>query len=365
LAPWQVRTSFYTERMIPPRTTAMFDQPIVPRARLQGRARLQRIATRLAALVAGLLLAGCEQQETAGEIRLSGTVEAREADLAFQVPGRVLRLLADEGATVEAGQVVAELDPRDYELALQRARAEAEIAAQALAVLEAGTRVQEVRVAEATLRRAESELRFARAEEARVAKLLPAQLASQQQLDQTRLQQQVAESALAQARETLTLLREGSRVEDIARARAELGARRAAVEIAEQQLQYVKLHSPAAGVLSVRLAEAGEVVAAGAPVLRLAELDKPWVRAYLAETDLARVRHGQPAEVRVDAWPDTVFHGRLSFVAPQAEFTPKTVETRELRVDLVYRIKVEVDDAGGRFKVGMPADVLLTPEAAP
>jgi len=326
------------------------------------RARIACLAVLGATLLA---VAGCTPEPERDGIQLSGTVEARESDLAFQVPGRIVRLLADEGATVETGQVIAELDPRDYELALQRARAEADVARQALAALEAGTREQEIRVAEATVARAGSELRFASAEEARVAKLVPNRLASQQQLDQARLQQQVAQSALNQATETLKLLREGPRAEDIARARAELAARQAVVANAEQQLQYVRLESPASGVLSVRLAEAGEVVGAGQPVLRLAELDRPWVRAWLNETDLARVRHGQEAEVRVDAWPDTVFHGRLSFVAPQAEFTPKTVETRELRVDLVYRIKVDVDDAAGRFKVGMPADVLLAPEPAP
>jgi HlyD family secretion protein len=118
-------------------------------------------------------------------------------------------------------------------------------------------------------------------------------------------------------------------------------------------------------VLSTRLAEVGEVVAAGTPVLRLAELDRPWVRAWLPEPDLARVKHGQQAEIRVDAYPDAVFHGTLGFVSPQAEFTPRTVETRELRVDLVYRIKIDVEDSGGRFKVGMPADVVMVPAAAP
>ena len=321
--------------------------------------------SRLVPLVAALVLAACTKESDSDLIRLSGTVEARESDLAFQVSGRIVKLLSDEGATVEAGQVIAELDPRDYELALARARAEADVAAQALAALEAGTRKQEIQVAEATVAQAESELRFARAEVARVAKLVPDKLASQQQLDRTRLQQAVAESALKQTSENLKLLREGPRAEDIERARAELAARKAIVENAEQQIEYVQLKTPAAGVLSVRLAEAGEVVAAGKPVLRLAELDKPWVRAWLNEKDLARVRHGQAAEVRVDAYPDTVFHGRLSFVSPQAEFTPKTVETRELRVDLVYRVKIDVDDAGGRFKVGMPADVEMKPEAAP
>ena len=119
------------------------------------------------------------------------------------------------------------------------------------------------------------------------------------------------------------------------------------------------MESPVAGTVSVRLAEAGQVVAAGQPVLRIAELAHPWVRVYLAEADLPRVQLGQRAEVRVDGVPGKVFAGRLAFIAPQAEFTPKTVETKALRVDLVYRAKVEVDDPLGQLKIGMPADVTL------
>jgi HlyD family secretion protein len=117
--------------------------------------------------------------------------------------------------------------------------------------------------------------------------------------------------------------------------------------------------------VSVRLAEAGQVVAAGQPVLRVAELTRPWVRAYLAQADLPRVQLGQPVEVRVDGLPGQVLHGRLSFISPQAEFTPKTVETKALRVDLVYRVKVDVADERGLLKIGMPADVVIAPAPAP
>ncbi len=117
-------------------------------------------------------------------------------------------------------------------------------------------------------------------------------------------------------------------------------------------------------MVSVRLAEAGQVVAAGQPVFRLAQLQRPWVRAYLPEPDVARVALGQAAEVRVDGMPGRVFKGHLAFISPQAEFTPKTVETKALRVDLVYRVTVDVDDAGGALKIGMPADVTLAAHAA-
>lgn len=297
--------------------------------------------------------------DTPNRIELSGTVEAREVDPAFQVSGRIARLDVDEGDAVQAGQPVASLDKNDYQLALRNATAQRDAAQAALAVLQAGTRIQELRVAEAQLGKAQADLDYAHLEYQRVAKLIPKRLAAQERLDQMRLQQEVAQAGIEQARQNLALLREGPRQEELDRAAAELRARQAAVEMAQRQLEYAQLHSPVAGVVSVRLAEVGEVVAVGKPVLRIAELGRPWVRAYLNETDLARVRLGQPAEVRVDGLPVQVLNGRLAFISPEAEFTPKTVETRALRVDLVYRFKVEVDSPDGALKLGMPADVAL------
>ena len=292
-------------------------------------------------------------------IELSGTVEAREVDLAFQVGGRIAELAVDEGNAVQAKQRVATLDASDYELALRAAIAQMEAAQAALAALQAGTRVQELRVAEAQLAKTQADLDYARVEFKRIADLVARKLAPQEQLDQLQQRQNVALAGVEQARQTLALLREGPRQEDIAQAAATLRARQAAVETARQQLAYVQLHSPVAGVVSVRLVEAGEVVAAGKAVLRVAELGRPWVRAYLNEVDLSRVRLGQPAEVRADGLPGKVLAGRLAFISPDAEFTPKTVETRALRVDLVYRVKIEVENPDGALKLGQPADVLL------
>ncbi|MDS4025943.1 MAG: efflux RND transporter periplasmic adaptor subunit [Candidatus Contendobacter sp.] len=294
-----------------------------------------------------------------GRIELSGTVEAREVDLAFQVGGRIARLAVDEGDAVQAEQRVATLDASDYELALRAATAQMEVAQAALAALRAGTRVQELRVAEAQLAKAQADLDYARVDFQRVTDLVAKKLAPQEQLDQARQRQNVALAGVEQARQNLALLREGPRQEDIDQAAATLRARQAAVETAQQQLAYVQLHSPVAGVVSVRLAEVGEVVSSGKPVLRVAELSRPWVRAYLNEADLPRVRLGQPAEVRADGLPGRVLAGRLAFISPDAEFTPKTVETRALRVDLVYRVKIEVENPDGALKLGQPADVLL------
>lgn len=294
------------------------------------------------------------------QIELSGTVEAREIDLAFQVGGRIATLRVDEGDSVQIEQEVATLDAHDFELALSNAIAQAEAAQAALAALRAGTRIQELRVAEAQLAKAQADLDYIRVEFKRIADLVTKKLAAQDQLDQARQRQNVALAGVEQALQNLALLREGPRREDIDQAAATLRARQATAETARRQLEYTRLQSPVAGMVSVRLAEAGEIVSPGKTVLRIAELSRPWVRAYLNEKDLTRVRLGQAAQIRIDGLPDKVFEGRLAFISPTAEFTPKTVETHALRVDMVYRVKVQVDNPNGVLKLGQPADIVLS-----
>lgn len=294
------------------------------------------------------------------QIELSGTVEAREIDLAFQVGGRIATLRVDEGDSVQIEQEVATLDAHDFELTLSNAIAQTEAAQAALAALRAGTRIQELRVAEAQLAKAQADLDYIRVEFKRIADLVAKKLAAQDQLDQARQRQNVALAGVEQALQNLALLREGPRREDIDQAAATLRARQATAETARRQLEYTRLQSPVAGMVSVRLAEAGEIVSPGKTVLRIAELSRPWVRAYLNEKDLTRVRLGQAAQIRIDGLPGKVFEGRLSFISPTAEFTPKTVETHALRVDMVYRVKVQVDNPNGVLKLGQPADIVLS-----
>ena len=256
-------------------------------------------------------------------IKLSGTVEARDADLSFQVGGRIATMPASEGAAVKKGDVVATLDDSDYKLGLRRAQAE-------------------YAAARATVVQAKAHLKLTTSELNRLIPLADKELVSPQQLEEA---QTSNESAAA----------------DLERANAQVKVTAAALNTAQHQLDYVQLTAPNDGIISSRLAEIGEVVPAGKPVFSLAETSRPWIRAYINETDLSRVRIGQEAEVRVDGLPDKVFKGRLSFISPKAEFTPKTVETQALRVDLVYRVRVEVDNPEGILKIGMPADVKLLP----
>ena len=305
-----------------------------------------------------LALAGCRAGGDAppGALVVPGTVDAYEAELAFEVGGRIVELAAEEGATVEAGALLARLDEADLALAAARARAEARAARAAHAALAAGSRPQEIRAARAAVREAAARLRFARAELRRTESLVARELASPDDLDRARLAAEVAEAALAAARERLALVEEGPRREEVERAAARLEAARKALALRERALAKARLLSPFAGTVTARLAEVGEVVTPGRPVLRLARTDPVWVRAYLEAPELARVRLGQRVEVRA-AGLSAPLAGRLAFVSPRAEFTPKTVETREVRAELVYRIRVDVPNPGGALKIGQPVEL--------
>jgi len=282
----------------------------------------------LITLIPVVLLAGCKMPWSSSSndaINLSGTIEARDADLSFQVSGRITSMPVDEGSAVKSGTVVATLDDSDYKLGLRRAQAE-------------------YAAAKAMVTQAKAHLNLTKSELGRITRLADKNLVSPQALEQAQTNNEAAAA-------------------DLQRANAQVKVTTSALDIAQHQLNYVQLTAPNDGIISSRLAEVGEVVPAGKPVFSLAETTRPWVRAYLNETDLSRVRLGQDAEVRVDGMPDKVFKGRLSFISPKAEFTPKTVETHALRVDLVYRVRVEVSNPDGALKIGMPADIRLEPAA--
>ncbi|MHA1570136.1 MAG: efflux RND transporter periplasmic adaptor subunit [Alphaproteobacteria bacterium] len=322
---------------------------------------------RLAGIV--LLLAGAaasawywqrQQAQPAQSLTLAGSIEARQVRPGFLVSGRIKVLHVDEGMFVKQGQLLAELDDRDYRLALQQVTAQRDAAAATLAALEAGSRPEEIRAAEAALAETEARLDFAGIELKRLQKLVAKKLASPEQLDRARTERKATRAARDRARQNLRLLRAGPRQEDIDRARAQLAAAEAALAIARQRLDYTRLRTPVAGIVSVRLAEAGNVVASGVPVFEIDDLQHPWVRAWLNERDLPRVTLGQPVTILTDGLSGQGFQGTLAYISPRAEFTPKTVETRALRVDLVYRIKVDVANPDGQLKLGMPVDLILS-----
>ena len=300
--------------------------------------------------------------EADGAVRVSGNIEVTDVDVSFRTAGRVLERLVGEGMTVSEGQVVARLDSADLEREARRKEAELKAAEAALRDLEAGSRPQEIAVARATVARAQAEAdRLARDFE-RSSALYSREVISAREYEAANAASDVAGARLREAREALLLVEEGPRKEQVAQARAQVDQAREALKLAKVRLGYGTITAPLSGLVLSENVEAGDYVAPGTPVVTVGDLANVWLRAYIEETDLGRVKVGQPVEVTTDTYPGKKYAGRVSFIASQAEFTPRNVQTRKERVRLVYRIKVDIPNPERELKPGMPADAVIRTE---
>ncbi len=289
-------------------------------------------------------------------LRLYGNVDIREVQLAFRQPGRVTQVLFDEGDFVAAGTRVATLDAQPYQEALAAARASVQVAQAELAKMQHGLRPQEITQARETLRQAQALAHRAERDYARARKLLPSKASSQQDVDSTRAARDQAVAGVKAAKAALSQAEEGFRKEDIAAAEAQLAAALAARDQAATALADTELFTPSDGTVIARIREPGSMVASQNAIYSLS-LDHPvYVRAYISETVLGRIAPGTPVRVRSDSSKKT-YHGQIGFISPRAEFTPKTVETTELRTDLVYRLRIVVSDADPALRQGMSVTV--------
>lgn len=306
-----------------------------------------------------VLVAGCRSQDDAGLIVASGHVEATEVRISAKVGGRLLALDAEEGDTIAKGQSLARIDTTDLELALNTARAERGQAEADLRLRLAGSRVEEVREARAQVARAEAELDGARRDLERMQGLLDSGSGTPKSRDDAKVRRDGAAAGLDAARERLARLETGARPEEKDAARARLAATDARIAQIQQQVTDAAVTSPLAGVLTEKLAEPGELLAPGAGLAVITDLQDAWLTVYVSEPDLGRIRLGQRADVRTD--DGQVREGKIAFVSSRAEFTPKNVQTRDERVKLVYRLKVSLPNTDGLFKPGMPAEARLEP----
>lgn len=354
-------------------------------------------------------LLGLARPTSGAEIRLSGNIEATEVQIAFKIPGRVIERVFDEGQKVPKGAVVARLETADLESAVAQRRAEVETARaaldellagsrkedieaaeaawhkaeHALADLEAGSRPQEIAAAEAAATAAAADMERLEADYRRAVTLFQRKTISTEEFDaarsaydmavqrhrqaveQLRLaregyrkeQIEQARFALAQAKAQYELVKAGPRKEDIEQGRARLQQARAALQSAEVQLSYATVYSPLAGVVLSKNIESGEYVAPGTAVVTIGDMVNVWLRGYVEEPDLKRVRVDQTARVTIDS--GETYTGRVSFIAPEAEFTPKNVQTQKERVKLVYRVKIDITNPNMELKPGMPADAVI------
>ncbi len=294
------------------------------------------------------------------QLVVSGTVEATDAQLGFQVPGRLVEVGPHEGDRIQAGAEVARLDATESEA--RRAQAAASLAASQarLAELESGFRSEEVAQAEAQLGSAKDRVQDAERDLRRVQKLFDGRAVSREAMDKAQLAVDLATSQRDQAAQQLRLLRSGQRKETIDAARAQVDAARAALDTFDALLANYRIVAPFDGVVTVRHREPGEIVPAGSPVLTVLNPNDRWVRIYVPENRLGAVQLGSKATITSDTFPGKRYDGIVSYIASEAEFTPKNVQTTEERVRLVYSVKVRIEgDPGQELKPGLPADVEL------
>lgn len=300
-----------------------------------------------------------------GTLLMHGNVDIREVELAFDGSERIASLVAKEGQRVKAGELLGTLDTERLRAGTDQATANLEAQEQDLARLEAGSRSEEIRKAGADVVAAQAELTNARLRLKRARELVSRQLAAQSQLDDATTAADAAQARLNALKAQRDLVLAGPRKEDIAAARARRDAARAALALARRQLANAELRAPADGIIRNRILEPGDMASPQRPVYTLALVDPVWVRVYVEEPDLGRIREGQSADVRTDSFPGTRYAGWVGFISPTAEFTPKPVETRELRSQLVYQARIYVCNPAGELRLGMPATVHVNVEAAP
>lgn len=294
---------------------------------------------------------------------LYGNVDIRQVSLGFRVSGRVANLAVDEGDAVKPGDVLATLDAVPFEQAAAAAEAELGALKANLAKLKAGARPTEIAQARAVHAERLADLENANLAYERARRLRPNGTISQADLDEANAARAAAAARATSAREALALLEEGSRVEDIEAADAQVKAAEAKLESARTSLADTRLLAPSAGTVLSRVREAGAIVAPSDMVYVISLNEPVWVRAYVAEPDLGRVHPGMAVEITSDSAPGRPYKATVGFISPVAEFTPKSVETPELRTDLVYRLRIVVDKPGPDLRQGMPVTVHLPEQA--
>ena len=316
------------------------------------------------ACVVGALVLACTAgyyffQKQEDQLVLYGNVDVRQVSLAFNSSERIERMLVEEGDRVDKNDLLAILESRPLELSIAKSEAAIEKQEAVVLRLKNGSRPEEIEQNAAKLRGAEADYENALVYKNRMKELYESSAISKQEMDNAWARYKAAAASVDNARETYRLSELGPRYEDIAEAEAHLKGLRADLLLQKYNLSQTKLYSPVNGVVRSRLQETGDMASSQKPVYLIALDDTKWVRAYISEQRLGEVKPGMEAEIFIDSFPDKPLRGKVGYISNVAEFTPKTVQTEELRSALVYEVRVNVVDENNILRMGMPATVKL------
>lgn len=311
-------------------------------------------------IIAVLLINNFRTKEDNSALKLSGNVEVTETNVGFKLPGRIMELAVDEGQQVKAGQVIARLDNAELTSVVTQNKASLQEALTRLAELRAGSRAQEIERARSSVNAQAADLDKAKKDHERADILYKNGAISTSQFEAAQNVYITKAAQLKSAQETLSLIKEGPRKEDIQAAEHRVQQARAMMNTSEERLKDTVLVAPLSGVILRKNVELGEILSAGTPVFTIGDLENPWVKVYVKEDRLGQVKLGQKADIKVDSFKDKTYEGMITFISSEAEFTPKNVQTEEERVKLVFGVKIRVKNENGELKPGMPADVRIT-----
>jgi HlyD family secretion protein len=291
------------------------------------------------------------------EFTLYGNVDIRQVNLGFRVNGRISELSVDEGDIVKGGTIIAKLDDQPYEYAVRSAEANVAALSATLDKLKAGPRPTEIAQARANYNESLADLQNANLAYDRASEQRPQGTISEASLENAAARRAMASARADASDQALKLLEEGTRTEDIAAAEAQLKAAEATLASARTSREDTKLRAPNDGVILSRVHETGAIVSPSDTVYVLSLTKPVWIRSYVAEGDLGRLHPGMTVQVTSDTRPNEAYEGTIGFISPVAEFTPKSVETPELRTDLVYRLRIVIDNPGQDLRQGMPVTI--------
>lgn len=318
----------------------------------------------LVIVIAVLWWRGGHEESDATTLQLYGNVDIREAQLAFNASEHIAQILVQEGDRVTKGQLLARLHTELLDAQLAEAQAARLAQQQVVSRLEAGSRTEEISKGQAELAAARATAKSTADSYKRVVQLVEKKLASPDDVEKLRSLADAAEAHREAAKQALALLKAGPRQEDIAEARAQLAAREAGLTLTRERLKNANLFAPGNGIIRNRILEPGDMASPQAPALTLAFIDPVWVRAYLPEPALGQVALGAKALIHTDSYPDKVYEGWVGYISPSAEFTPKNVQTAELRTRLVYSVRVYACNPQGELRLGMPVTVTIVLDQA-
>jgi len=313
-------------------------------------------------LILPSLIVGCSGEDgSEGLITASGTIEAIDVYVRSEVPGIILDYKLKEGDRVERGDLICRLDSEKLEIQLQQARAKQKELQSKLTLIRKGARTEEIERAKSSLEKALSSLEDAERDYERAKELLQDEALPPVQIDKAKLKVEANKRLVEIAQKEYEIIRQGSRPEEIQMAEAGLEGMKHQVAYIEAQLADTFTYTPRSGIIAEKLAEEGEYLPVGGLVAKIIDVDNLWLMIYLTEVEFGRVKLGDQVKVMGDSYPEHEFTGRIIYLSPEAEFTPKNIQTKAERVKLVFGVKVGLENPAGLLKPGMPADAVLKP----